>query len=84
MLIIWDRLFGTFCAETYRPTYGLTHNVDSYNPFKLQYYMYADIWRDLRRARTWRQKFGYVFGPPGWAPTEAEPTSATNLETATA
>jgi sterol desaturase/sphingolipid hydroxylase (fatty acid hydroxylase superfamily) len=72
IFIIWDRLFGSFREETHRPTYGLTHNVDSYNPFKLQYYMYADIWRDVRRARTWREKFGYAFGPPGWSP---EPVS---------
>ena len=71
IFILWDRMFGTFRAETYRPTYGLTHNVDSYNPFKLQYYMYADIWRDVRRAATWREKFGYAFGPPGWSPADS-------------
>jgi sterol desaturase/sphingolipid hydroxylase (fatty acid hydroxylase superfamily) len=83
IFIIWDRLFGTFREETYRPTYGLTHNVDSYNPFKLQYYMYGDIWRDMRAARTWRNKLGYVFGPPGWQPAAAEPAT-TGLEAAAA
>jgi hypothetical protein len=79
MLIIWDRLFGSYAEETHRPTYGLTKNVESYNPFKLQYYLYGDIWRDVRRATTWRERFGYVFAPPGWAPytpaarTPAEP-----------
>jgi sterol desaturase/sphingolipid hydroxylase (fatty acid hydroxylase superfamily) len=85
IFIIWDRMFGTFCAEAYRPTYGLTHNVDTHNPFKLQYYMYADIWRDVRRARTWRAKFGYVFGPPDWSPAaDAEGPGGTGWETATA
>jgi len=68
ILIIWDRLFGTFVAERQRPTYGLTKNVDSYNPFRLRYYLYGEIWRDLRHARRWRDRFGYVFGPPDWTP----------------
>jgi sterol desaturase/sphingolipid hydroxylase (fatty acid hydroxylase superfamily) len=85
IFIIWDRMFGTFRAETHRPKYGLTHDVDSYNPFKLQYYMYADIWRDVRRARTWRAKLGYVFGPPGWSPDpDLDAPVGTCLETTSA
>jgi sterol desaturase/sphingolipid hydroxylase (fatty acid hydroxylase superfamily) len=84
IFILWDRIFGTFREETYRPTYGLTHNVESYNPFKLQYYMYGDIWRDMRAARTWRDKLGYVFGPPGWQPSVGEPVAVADLESAAA
>jgi hypothetical protein len=69
VLIVWDRMFGTFAAERHRPTYGLTKNVDSYNPFKLQYHLYGDIWRDVRRAGRWRDKLGYAFAPPGWGPS---------------
>ncbi len=72
ILIIWDRLFGTYAHETHRPTYGLTKNIDSFNPFRLQYYEYAAIVRDVRRARTWRERMGYVFAPPGWAPDPAQ------------
>ena len=36
ILIIWDRMFGTFAAETHRPTYGLTTPVGTYNIWKLQ------------------------------------------------
>ena len=32
MLIVWDRMFGTFEPEVERPVYGLTHNIDTYNP----------------------------------------------------
>ena len=49
ILIIWDRLFGSYAEETHRPTYGLTKNVDSFNPFRLQYHEYAAIARDVRR-----------------------------------
>lgn len=71
ILIIWDRMFGSYVEETHRPTYGLTKNIDSYNPFTLQYHEYGAIARDVRRSRTWRERFGYLVGPPGWAPEPA-------------
>jgi sterol desaturase/sphingolipid hydroxylase (fatty acid hydroxylase superfamily) len=75
ILIVWDRLFGSFVEEGRRPTYGLTENVDSYNPFRLQYHYYGAIWRDVRRATCWRDRLGYLFGPPGWQPRDARPAA---------
>jgi sterol desaturase/sphingolipid hydroxylase (fatty acid hydroxylase superfamily) len=71
ILIIWDRMFGSYAEETHRPTYGLTKNIDSFNPFKLQYHEYASIVHDVRATRSWREKLGYVFAPPGWHPKRA-------------
>ena len=71
ILIVWDRMFGTYAEETHRPTYGLTKNIDWYNPVTLQYAEYRAIGRDLRRARTWRERLGYLFAPPGWLPDES-------------
>jgi sterol desaturase/sphingolipid hydroxylase (fatty acid hydroxylase superfamily) len=68
MLIVWDRLFGSYAEETHRPTYGLTKNIASHNPFRLQYHEYAAIMRDVRRSASWRERFGYLFAPPGWTP----------------
>jgi sterol desaturase/sphingolipid hydroxylase (fatty acid hydroxylase superfamily) len=68
IFIVWDRLLGTYVEETHRPTYGLTHNVDSYNVFHLEYHEYGAIIRDVRRAATWRERLGYLFAPPGWTP----------------
>jgi len=68
ILIIWDRMFGTFQPELHRPTYGLTKNVDTYNLIKLQYGDYAALWRDVRTAGSWRDRLGYLFRPPGWQP----------------
>jgi sterol desaturase/sphingolipid hydroxylase (fatty acid hydroxylase superfamily) len=84
MLIIWDRMFGTYVEESHRPTYGLTKNIDSYNPFRLQYYMYGDIWRDVKHAACWRDRLGYVFGPPDWQPKSARVVGPDALETAAA
>ena len=68
IFILWDRMFGSFQAETTRPHYGLTKQVDTYNIWKLQTYEYVAIARDVRRATRWRDRLGYIFGPPGWAP----------------
>ncbi|SFC92112.1 Sterol desaturase/sphingolipid hydroxylase, fatty acid hydroxylase superfamily [Nocardioides terrae] len=68
ILIVWDRIFGTFQPELHRPRYGLTHQVDTYNLIELQYGHYADLWRDVRTADTWRDRLGYLFRPPGWTP----------------
>ena len=70
ILIVWDRMFGTFVAEGKRPTYGLTKNKDTYNIVKLQYGDYAELWRDLRAADSWRHRLGYLFRPPGWRPAD--------------
>ena len=68
ILIVWDRLFGSFAEEKHRPTYGLTKQVDTYNLLKLQYGDYVQIARDVRGTDRWRHKLGYLFGPPGWEP----------------
>jgi sterol desaturase/sphingolipid hydroxylase (fatty acid hydroxylase superfamily) len=68
ILIIWDRLFGSFQPELHRPTYGLTTPVGTLNLLRLQTHEYAAIARDVRRAPSLRDKLGYVFGPPGWRP----------------
>jgi hypothetical protein len=71
ILIIWDRLFGSFQPETFRPHYGLTKQVDTYNIWKLQTHEYVAIARDVRAASRWRDRMGFVFGPPGWEPRQS-------------
>jgi len=83
ILIVWDRLFGTFQPETHRPTYGLTHPVNTYNLIKLQYGYYAELWRDVRNAPDLRTRVNYLFKPPGWEP-EAPEGGSPARETATA
>src|SRR5215469_4761976 len=66
-LIIWDRLFGTFEPEDLkdRPVYGLTKNINSYNPLQIGFHEWLDMWTDLRQARSWRERWASVFGSPG-------------------
>lgn len=67
ILIIWDRLFGTFQEEHHRPTYGLTTNINTHNPVRIAFHEWVSIGQDLRRSRSIRDVFGYLFGPPGWS-----------------
>lgn len=69
ILIIWDRLFGTFSEEVAfdRPQYGLTKNIDSYHPAYVATHEYGAIWRDVKRAGKLGDKLRYVFYPPGWS-----------------
>jgi len=67
ILIVWDKLFGTFEPEVRRVKYGLTKNIKTFNPIKIGYHEFVDIARDVKRSRTWRDRFGFVFRGPGWA-----------------
>ncbi|HEX7286316.1 MAG TPA: sterol desaturase family protein [Candidatus Angelobacter sp.] len=80
ILIIWDRMFGTFVPEEEKVVYGLTRNINSYNPFRIAFHEWIDIWRDVRQAPTWRLKLRYVFGKPGWKPQD-QPQTETILST---
>ncbi|MHC5263894.1 sterol desaturase family protein [Streptomyces sp. UC4497] len=75
ILIVWDRLFGSWVAEVERPEFGLTKNIGTYNPLRVATHEYAAIAKDLRAATSWRERAGRVFRGPGWKP---EPVAATN------
>lgn len=63
--IIWDRMFGTFQEEDEQPVYGITEPPNTYNPVHLSFHVFYDIWRDLKKARNFREAWLLVFGRPG-------------------
>jgi len=69
VLIIWDRLFGTFSeqSEDEEPIYGLTTNITSYAPLDVALHEYHAILVDVKRASRWRDKLGYLIMAPGWS-----------------
>lgn len=73
VLIIWDRLFGTFQEEKkageYQPIrYGLTSPLENPNPVKLVFHEWQSIVKDLKRKDlNISQKMKYLFHPPGWS-----------------
>ncbi len=68
ILIMWDRLFGTYAPEEEKVTYGITKPINTLNPFKVMFGEYVDIWRDVRKAKGLREALGYIFKGPGWRP----------------
>lgn len=68
ILIVWDRLFGSFEPERAPARYGLTKNIQTYNPLRVATHEFAAIWSDVRHATSWRHRLGYLFGRPGWQP----------------
>ncbi|MGX7826441.1 sterol desaturase family protein [Actinokineospora sp. 24-640] len=80
VLIVWDRLFGSFAQETERCDYGLTTNIETYNPVRVAYHEYSAIIRDFRAARSWRARAGVLLRGPGWSPHERRSTDARGSE----
>ena len=66
VLIIFDRLFGTFAEEksTHALTYGLTHQIRSTNPVNIVLHEWTRLFRDLARSKNWSDRFQVMFGSP--------------------
>lgn len=67
VLIIWDRIFGTFQAEEERPTYGLTKNIDSNNPIKIAFLTWRELFAKAVASRSIISGIKYFFKSPGWS-----------------
>ncbi len=67
ILIIWDRLFGTFEREADPVVYGLTTNLDTFNPARVAGHEHFEMLRDVARSTTWRERLSFVVRGPGWA-----------------
>ncbi len=70
ILIIWDRMFGTFQEEIETPRYGLKRDFDSQNPFVVWFSELPELFRNLRDAKSVHEVRMRLFGPPGWEPKE--------------
>jgi len=81
VFILWDKLFGTFqeelSAEEYEPIrYGLTKPLEKYDPFTIIFHEWKSISQDLgKKDINWKQRFGYLFRPPGWSHDKSKLTS---------
>ena len=64
LLIVWDRMFGTFQEEDEKVQYGLTKNITSFNPIVIAYHEHAAIIRDMWNAKDWREALRAFFASP--------------------
>jgi sterol desaturase/sphingolipid hydroxylase (fatty acid hydroxylase superfamily) len=70
VLIVFDRLFGTYIAERADTPcrFGLVRPMTSYNLLTIEFHQWQALWRDLRSADSWSEACGYLLKPPGWRP----------------
>ena len=66
-LIIWDKLFGTFYQENFKPKYGLTENIKSFNPVTIAFHEWKNIFRDIKRSKKIKDRINYLLKAPGWS-----------------
>ena len=67
MLILFDRLFGTFAAAPKHQSlrYGLAGAVASYNPVRIALGEWAAMAGEAWCAGSWSRRLRILFGPPG-------------------
>ncbi|MCM2355459.1 MAG: lysoplasmalogenase family protein, partial [Arenimonas sp.] len=70
ILMVWDRLFGSFQEEDERCVYGTRAPLDSWDPLWSNLQVYALLVHDSWHARRWRDKLAVWFKPPGWRPAD--------------
>jgi sterol desaturase/sphingolipid hydroxylase (fatty acid hydroxylase superfamily) len=80
VLIVWDRMFGSFAPELERPQYGLTKNISTYNPLRVAVHEYASIGRDVKNAGSFKEALGRIFLGPGWQPAAVEKAETPVME----
>ena len=64
LLIIWDRMFGTFEPEKAKVKYGLVNNVSTFNPIKITFMGWQSMMSDIKKAKNYKEVFSTIFGPP--------------------
>ena len=76
VFIIWDKMFGTFAAETDAEPirYGIVKQLGSFNLLWSVFHEWVGMITDLIKA-PWHAKLGYLFGPPGWSHDNSRDTS---------
>jgi sterol desaturase/sphingolipid hydroxylase (fatty acid hydroxylase superfamily) len=81
ILIIYDRLFGTYAKETIPPIYGITHNIYSHNPAEVLTHEYKQVFKQVLKIKGIRNKISYLFSNPGDAITGLKNIAERNQST---
>ena len=68
ILVIWDRLFRSFEPEGERVRFGLTTNLETFNPMHVAFHEYAALARDVRGTKSWRTRANLLLRGPGYKP----------------
>ena len=64
LLIIWDRIFGTFEPEIEPVKFGLVKNVNTFNPTKITFMGWQEIFNNIKNSSNMSEVIYFLFGPP--------------------
>ncbi len=80
ILMIWDRMFGTFQPEEEKVVYGLVKNIGTNNPVTINFIEYYRIWQDMKRCRSFTDRLRILLGGTNWRPAyfETAPSRLSN------
>ena len=70
ILIVWDRLFGSFQEETEKCVYGTRSPLRSWDPIWANAEVYGALLKDSWHTRRWADKLRVWLKPPGWRPAD--------------
>lgn len=75
--LLWDYVFKTFqpLKSSLPIQYGITRDVNTESFKDTHFGEFRLLWEDIKNAKTLKEKFQYIFMPPGW-------TSVGELQTA--
>ena len=72
ILIIWDRMFGTFEPENEACIYGTLTPLNSWNPIIALSSVFQDMGNNVIHASAWADKARFIYKNPGWSPSSSE------------
>lgn len=64
VLIVWDRLFGTYTSEDAEVSFGLVEPLESQNPVDVHTHSARKLWKKLRGVKTWKERLRLILSNP--------------------
>src|SRR6187401_1639341 len=80
ILVIYDRLFGTYAKETVPPVYGITHNIYSHNPKDLLLHEYKNVFTGVSNIKGLKNRIRFLFSKPGSPITDLKKFDSNKLK----
>ena len=68
ILILWDRLLGTFTPEKEKVIYGVSQPIESNNPLVVFFHGFPRFYQDMKNIKGFFNKILFLAKPPGWRP----------------
>lgn len=64
VFIFWDIMFGTFEPEIKPVVYGITENINTFNPIKIIFHEWQAMYKDVVQSKSFAEAFSHIFSPP--------------------